>query len=379
MLLITLARALDLWRQLLFPSPFPGIGRYLYRLVLGTLLLPVFGLLQLCHGLGFALDELLFRGYRRVEIRQPVFVLGVPRSGTTRTHRLLAEDRRFTTFATWECLFAPSISERHLFLAIAALDRRLGGPLHALASRLERRLFGSLDALHPTSLTAPEEDYLALLPTLYCFVMVVPFPGARWLWQMGRFDRDLPPADRRRVIASYRRCLQRHLYVHGTDKILLSKNAAFAGMGQALAEAFPDSRLVICERDALQVIGSQFNALAPALRLCGVREDDPHFRRNLLECLEFYYQNLDRLRLALPPQRCFCLDAPGLARNSGAVRADLYRALGLGRPPLPSAQDTAGEHAAHLPVKQPPLARWGLEGGELQRRFAPWCRAEMRL
>lgn len=395
MLLKTLFRALDLWRQLLFPSPFPGVRRYLYRLALGVLLLPLFLVAQCLHWLGFAADELFFRGYRNVPVLRPVFVLGVPRSGTTRCHRLLAEDPRFTTFSTWECLFAPSISERYLIRALAALDRRLGAPLHAIISRLERRLSRALDEVHPTNLAAPEEDYLALLPILCCFVLVVPFPQANWLWRMARFDRDLPAAERQRILAGYHRCLQRHLYVHGPDKILLSKNAAFAGMAHSLARAFPDSRLVVCERDALQVVGSQFNALAGARRLCGLSADDPLFRGKLLESLEFYYRNLDALKQALPANRCFTLTAPELARDPEGQRARLYRQLELGASPActpsqapvaESAPNTStppayGSPAAapHRPAAQPPLSRWGLETNQIQQRFAPWCRTEARL
>ena len=40
----------------------------------------------------FALDPLLFPGLRRTEIREPVFVIGHGRSGTTHLHDLLYQD-----------------------------------------------------------------------------------------------------------------------------------------------------------------------------------------------------------------------------------------------------------------------------------------------
>ena len=111
-------RFLDLVLQGLFPRPYPGVARHLQRLLVVALALPPFACLQLLHWIGFALDEILFRGYRDIEIRQPTFVLGVPRSGTTFLHRLLAHDPQFTTFSTWECFFAPSISERYVCLEL---------------------------------------------------------------------------------------------------------------------------------------------------------------------------------------------------------------------------------------------------------------------
>jgi hypothetical protein len=92
MLLTTGTRSLSLIRQIVFPSRNPGWRFYVRRLAVLIVLAPPFLLLQLCHWVGFAADEILFRGYRKVQIRDPVFVVGVPRSGTTFLHRLLARD-----------------------------------------------------------------------------------------------------------------------------------------------------------------------------------------------------------------------------------------------------------------------------------------------
>jgi hypothetical protein len=53
----------------------------------------------LFHALCFALDPILFPSLRRVKLRQPVFVVGHARSGTTLVHRLLSQDEgRFSSF-----------------------------------------------------------------------------------------------------------------------------------------------------------------------------------------------------------------------------------------------------------------------------------------
>jgi hypothetical protein len=68
----------------------------------------------------------LFPAFRRQQIRQPVFVLGVPRSGTTFLHRALAADAAFTTTRTWELLFAPSLCQRYLIRGLIAVDSSWG-------------------------------------------------------------------------------------------------------------------------------------------------------------------------------------------------------------------------------------------------------------
>lgn len=372
-----IARIAGLSRQTVAPARFPGMLLYVRRLAVGLVFLPALLLLQALHWTGFALDELLFRGYRRVNVRAPVFVLGAPRSGTTYLHRLLAADSRYTTFATWECLFAPSIAERKLWNGLAAADRRLGAPLARSFRAIGRLVLGWIDDKHPLGLAEPEEDYFCFLPLLSCFILVVPFPEARWVWRMGTFDRDMPAAERRRLLRWYRRCLQRHLYVHGPEKTLLSKNAAFAGMARSLAGEFPDARFIVCERDAVEVIASQFHSVTDGLKLFGVPPDDPLFRRRLLESLHFYYRNLEALRMKMPPGRIAIAPMEELASDPAALVRRLYERLGLTvTDALAKRLNGLDRRGPHVPAQSPPLSVWGIEFAEVARRFAAWTRKE---
>jgi hypothetical protein len=350
----------------------------LRRLLLFTVFLPTIFLLQLFHWIGFLLDEVLFRGYHGVEIRSPVFVLGVPRSGTTFLHRLLAEDPKFTTLSTWECLFAPSITERYAWLGIASVDRRAGRPLGRFLDWFEARLLDATKGVHPTKLTAPEEDYLVFLPLLCCFILVVPFPESDWLWRMGRFDRDVPETERVALLRWYRRCLQKHLYVHGPERTLLSKNAAFAGMANGLVDTFPDCRLVICERDAVMGIASQFSSLSAGLALFGVAPRDKRFRRRLLNCLHFYYENLTGVRDRIGDDRACNVRLWNLSRETRQVVETIYERLGRSMPASVSNEITAYESRRGGPMHKasPPLSRWGLDPDEISARFARWRHEE---
>ena len=378
MVLKTAARLASLLRQVVWPRPFPGIGRYLYRLLVLLLFLPAFLLLQLFNWTGLLLDEVLFRGYRRIAVREPWFVLGVPRSGTTFMHRLLASDPASTTFSTWECLFAPSITQRYLFRGIGAVDRRIGRPLARSIAWLERKALAWIEDVHPMSLDAPEEDYLTFLPLLCCFVLIVPFPEADWVWSMGTFDRDLDDAERARLLRWYRRCLQKHLYVHGEHKTLLSKNASFAGMAGSLVEAFPDARLVICERDALQVIASQFNSLESGRRLFGYAPHDDHFRGRLLDCLAFYYENLERVHAALPDDRAVQVSLWELSRDTRRIVETINARFGRVLAPQTNAVLAEYENRVSpvTPARVPDLQRWGIDAGDIGRRFSAWRHEE---
>lgn len=291
--------------------------------------LPVFALGQMLHWLGFLLDDLFFRGWRQVDVKEPLFVLGVPRSGTTRLHQVLAQDQQFTTFRTWECLFAPSVTQRLFFLGLARIDRAIGAPAAWLLRRIERHAFAGLDAVHPMGLMTPEEDYFALMPVLSCFILALPFPGFEHIWRIGRFDADLDPAERRRLLDFYEACLKRHLYVHGADKRLLSKNAAFAPWAQSLAQRFPDARFIVSLRDPLETVPSQLSSIGSGLAFFGIPADSKPVRQRLTAQLAFYYENLDRLREQLPDDRHAALGMTELRAGLGQMLTRIYERFGL--------------------------------------------------
>ncbi len=370
--LISTMRFLGIGVAALFRPP-DGVSRVRVRRVLVMLgFLPVFAVVQGLHWLGFLLDALFFRGYRRVSIRAPLFVLGVPRSGTTNLHAVLAKDPQFTTFSTWECLFAPSVSQRLFWRGLGRLDARVGAPLRRLLGVVERRFFASLDDVHAMSLDTPEEDYFALMPVLSCFILALPFPHATHLWRMGTFDRDMPAAERQRLLRFYADALRRHLYVHGEHKRLLSKNAAFAGMANSLAEQFPDARFLVCLRDPMETVPSQLSSIRAGLGFFGVPPHSAPLRERFIAQLAFYYDNLRHLAEAQAPERTVTKTLPELKADLAGALRDTYHRLGL---PLAPAFNATLEHAA-APARtyrsghRYDLAELGLDADAIAERFA---------
>jgi len=278
---------LRLLRLTLFPK-WPTGPRNARRLGLLLLLIPAFLALQMIHWVGFLLDEIFFRGFRSVKIREPLFIVGLPRSGTTFLHRVLARDSdRFTTTRMWELLVAPSVAERKFWLALGALNRALGEPFSRMGQWGERAGLGWLEAIHDVSLTDPEEDYFLLLPVFACFLLVVPFPYLEAIWELSRFD-DLPGEKRRRIMAFYRSALQRHLFVAGPGKQILSKNPSFTSFLFSLRETFPDGKFLCCVRDPLEVVPSQLSSIRAGTRLFGYDVSEPAVRDRFLAMLDFY-------------------------------------------------------------------------------------------
>lgn len=282
--------------------------------------MPLFIGVQTIHAVCLLLDEILFPGYRRVQVGRALFITGIPRSGTSFLQRTLAVDPdRYTSLTTWEALFAPSITQRRIVHGLAAVDRRLGRCMGRALESLTRRLTGALDEVHKVGLEAPEEDYLVLMPAGGCFIMLLAFPGALDLQNLGHFDRRVPWARRRRLLQFYERCLQRHLYADGGRRRLLSKNAAFGSWLQALHEQFPEARFIVCIREPTMAFSSQISAIAPAYHLFGTAVTTATFQQFFFGMLS---DTLDHLTVTLarwPIERATVIDMDDLRAAPGAV------------------------------------------------------------
>ena len=242
----------------------------------------------------FALDHLLFPGFRRIQVRRPIFIVGGARSGTTHTHRLMAADgERFSYFKTWEILL-PSIVQKKLIHAIGALDRRvLGGSLEARLQGRQDRALGKARRMHDWRLDGAEEDGFLGLHSFGSGTLSVIFPYNRAYEPISDLDGHASAKQRKRTLDFYESCVKRQLYVDGPDKRLLSKNPGFMNWMSSLRERFPDCQFVFPARNPLETTPSLLNMLEKGWRALGC---DPVDIEDALRWLE--HQQLASFRHA---------------------------------------------------------------------------------
>lgn len=347
------------------------------RMLALALVLPALLALQLVHWVGFLLDEVLFRGYRRIEIEEPLFVVGLPRSGTSFLQRVLALDERRTTMRLWQLVLAPSVTERRFYGALIRIDSAVGAPGRRALGWLGRRVTGWMDDVHPVSLTEPEEDFLLLLPAFACFLLVLVFPLHPQVWSLVDID-GWEAADRRRLMSFYRSCLQRHLYAEragrGGTTTLLSKNPSFTGAVFALAEAFPGSRFACCVRDPREGVPSQLSAVDDGLRLFGTRADHPEIRDRFLGMMEHYASHAIRAGDDLPEDRWVFVRQPDLRADLLRVVEDAYVRFGwtMTTEFRERVAAVAKQSRAHRSTHSYSADALGLSGSELETRFQPF-------
>ena len=237
--------------------------------------------------------------------------------------------------------------------------------------------------IHPFDLQGPEEDYFVFLPLLMCFILVVPFPDAPWLWAYADFERNFPPRQQRDLIEYHRRAIQRHLYFHrkhggnGAARRFLSKNASFAPLARHLLERYPDAGFICSLRGPERVISSQCSALAPALATLHGRLDEPAFYGKLAQVILRYFESLLTALVETPRDKVAVLPHRALAVCPGRTVAAAYRVLRLRLSSEFAAelrrQDASGPwrspHRHRLDERLPALDDLRRKMGELEARF----------
>ena len=207
------------------------------------------------HAICFFLDKFIFPGLSKIDLKDPVFMVGHARSGTTLTHRLMTNDEgRFSSFLLYECYF-PSLIQKKILRAGIILDGiLLRGFLARRVSAWEERRYGAHRHMHEMGLTIPEEDDIVFYYSMASgfWITKMPYMGDLDFYHMN----DWPEKKRRRYNEFYRECVRRQLYLNGPGKIHLSKNPLWAGRVASLLEAFPDARFVINIRDPRETIPS---------------------------------------------------------------------------------------------------------------------------
>lgn len=201
-----------------------------------------------------------------VDVRAPIVITGLQRTGTTFLHRLLAADPRLRALRSWEALNPAPL-----------LDRRGDDTRRkqsAMAEKALRYLAPDFFAVHPVEADAPEEEVLLLDQTLLSTTAeaTVRVPSfAAWLE-----DQDQAPA-----YAMLRELLQSLWWQdpprdgRGDDARWVLKTPHHLEWLDALLDEFPDAVIVHTHRDPVTTVASFCSMMAHGR---GIMTDDvdPH-------------------------------------------------------------------------------------------------------
>lgn len=202
--------------------------------------------------LGFIDDRKRWPAIAAEPIRQPLVILGLPRSGSTFLQTLLSHDPANRVPLTWEMAMPsppPEKGRQPEDPRIARMD----GILSAMGLQTADIL-----ALHPFGARVPDEDHLMT-------EIVLLGDNLPALWRMPTYNRLRAAMDPSVAFNTLKMVLQ-HLQFRDRRAHLVLKNPGYVLRLPQLLAAFPDARLIQTHRDPAKVVPS-VAALVQAMRL----------------------------------------------------------------------------------------------------------------
>ncbi len=299
------------------------------------------------------------------QVKAPVFLTGLPRSGTTYFHYLFDRDPRFRILRTWESIapqpppgFDPS-----------SIPRRKAEEQQRRAAARPKEVEG-FDALHLIDVDGPDECHVfmeqACAAAGYMNLYDVP----------SYFDYMIRALDFQAAYRVHKRQLQLLQWRTPQPRWAIKYPNHVLAMDAILA-AYPDARIVMTHRDPVQTLAS---IAKMTLMLRGTRYDqvDPH--RIGAQMRDFIRAHVDRImEFCTSPRadRVVHVDYYRVVDNPAAVMAEVHTALGIGTP------DEVRDAVAAWREKNPKGARganpyaleqFGLNAAEIAELFADYTR-----
>ena len=293
-------------------------------------------------------------------IEKPLFIMGMPRAGTTFLHRLLAADEANRVPQVWEPIHPyrePSARKDHR-------QRRVSRQL---------RIFGMLSPefknMHPIDADSPQEcsEITAHVFASSRFDTTYSIPSYRhWLAASDQFD----------AYRFHKRFLQHMQHQTGSRPRWVLKCPDHIFALDTLRRVYPDARVVFVHRDPVHVILSVAR-LTEVLRKPFARSIDRaeigrNEEENWVAAAEVMVATANREPFAEP---IFHIQYQDLIGDSLQVLDELYRHFKLTLAPDTKArvaQMLAEESRGGYGANRYSFDTYGFDHARLQRRFAPY-------
>jgi Sulfotransferase family len=313
----------------------------------------------LCSRLVIQRDRLAYPSVMRQEIREPLFIVGLPRSGTTLLHTLLAADPQHRVPLTWEVM-TPSPptqdnEKRRIQRAISSCNC-----FNWLAPTFRH--------VHPVGAELPQECVSLMAPTFMSdqFDAMYYVPSYRaWF-----FSQDLRPA------YEYHRRFLQHLQVRQHAQRWVLKAPTHMFTLPSLLAVYPDALFIQTHRAPLDAMAS-VSSLITILRRVFSDGVDPH--AVCREAINYWSKTLDRFlqeRDRLADNRICDVNHVELCGDPLAVVQRIYEHFGWSlshNVEQRMRQALAGQPLERYRLHRYDLSQFGVHAAESAARFATYC------
>lgn len=285
----------------------------------------------------------------------PIIVTGLPRTGTTALHRLLAADPAHAAIPYWQL-------NRPIPRAPGdTIDTRRAEVEQTIA--LRRKITPELDQIHLIRCDRPEECMFVTATSMQCRLFWNLAPVYGFMEWYNTADRT----DKYREYVEWLRWFQ----AHNPGKRLVLKAPDHVDGLEALMTALPEAIIVQTHRDMAEQVGS-YLSLGRATRAIAVKALDT--KREVAAVLHMTDTSIARNRAArhAHPGRIIDIDYAALIADPLACVQAIYRQAGLrlsdqSRAELANhqSQNRKGRHGAH----DYKLEQFGLSAADIRASY----------
>lgn len=300
------------------------------------------------------------------EIRRPLIIAGLPRSGTTNLLNMIAADPRLRSLRYWESL--EPIPSRQTLAGQASDDRQrnCAAQLDTINAVMPR--FSSMHDLRVDSIHEEVELQWLDFGSLLC-ATVADVP--EWL--------DWFLVNRRTQHYRFlKRVLKALQWLRSPEQWVLKSPQHLAFLPQ-LVETFPDATFVVTHRDPVSVFTSWISMSAYTARMHWQRIDLQRVEAHARRIQDPLLRGLVRDRAVLPPERTRHVYFQDFMANQMPILEQIYELAGIGLDP--TARAAIEDYLATHPRGWAGAVRYDLEGQfgirreDLYRHYAYYLEA----
>ncbi len=297
-------------------------------------------------------------------IERPIFITGLPRTGTSILHELLAVDPRHRAPRHWEVRNPcppPETPTYHTDPRIERADRQI---------RLWNEIVPEYDTMHELGGAIPVEDIQIMAPS---------FVSDEW---MGRhvipsYANWYGRCDRKAAFLFHERMLQ-HLQWKCPGERWVLKAPSHLGQLEALLAIYPDARIVFTHRDPLKVLPSVASILYSTAFVRSDEVDGEAMAGWFTgETCEALLDGMTSLRDSgrLPGEQCVDIRFGDLVRDPIEALSSVYDHFGIEYPD--EVRTAQREYIRNKPKDKHGVHRYafedtGLDIDEERERFRPY-------
>ena len=327
--------------------------------LIGKIALRTDVLQTLCSRLQMERDRQLYPNIAQQEIREPLFIVGLPRSGTTLLHSLLAADPEHRCPLMWE-VRSPSPP------TLADEKRRIQRATKNC--KFFDWLAPSFRYVHAVGAEVPQECISLMTPTFMSdqFDAMYYVPSYRaWF-----FQQDLRPA------YEYHRRFLQHLQFRRAARRWILKAPTHMFAMPALLSVYPDALFVQTHRTPVDAMAS-VSSLVTILRSAFSDAVDPvTVCREAIDYWSESIENFLRQRDRLPNNPICDVEYDEISRDPIAAVRRVYDHFGwsLSREAEQRMRSLVASHAQRRPGNHRyHLSQFGSSAEEVLSAFAPYC------